>query len=117
MSDHNLLAKKIRLISLYELYQQLFTDKQQAYFEEYYFEDLSLAEIAENHHVSRNAVHDQVKKVESGLEVYEDKLAMLETAMAYQQLLEKIDAADSLEAVKSLLDEARIEVEVTIGRD
>ncbi|TLG72157.1 hypothetical protein FEZ08_09760 [Culicoidibacter larvae] len=111
------MEKKVRLISLYELYQQLFTEKQQAYFEEYYFEDLSLAEIAENHQVSRNAVHDQVKKVEHGLETYEAKLGMLEMAMTYEQLLEKIYAAESLETVKALLDEARIEVEVTIGRD
>ena len=43
----NDLNKSIELIKLYDLYQDLLTDKQRLYFEDYYFEDFSLAEIAE----------------------------------------------------------------------
>ena len=44
---------------LYDCYKDLFTEKQQLYFESYYWENLSLSEIATNYHVSRNAVHNQ----------------------------------------------------------
>ncbi len=49
--------KKLYLINLYDYYGSLLTDKQQSYFENYYFNDYSLGEIAENDNVSRNEVH------------------------------------------------------------
>ena len=53
--------RRIYLNNLYDYYKGLFTDKQQEYFEEYYYNNLSLSEIAENNNVIRNAVHNQVK--------------------------------------------------------
>ena len=70
--------KKIYLNNLYDYYGGLFTDKQQEYFEAYYFDDLSLSEIAENNGVSRNAVHGQIKIVEEKLLFYEEKLKLYE---------------------------------------
>ena len=61
------------LIELYDLYQRLLTEKQQMYFESYYFLDLSLSEIAENYNISRNGVYDQIKRVEQSLYDYEEK--------------------------------------------
>ena len=49
--------------NLYGYYQNLFTSKQQEIFENYNFDDLSLAEIAENHDISRNAVFDTLDEV------------------------------------------------------
>ena len=40
---------RVELIELYDLYFELLTDKQKEYFEEYYFDDLSIGEIALNH--------------------------------------------------------------------
>jgi len=62
------------IISLYDIYHNLLTDKQKMYFEDYYYSDLSLSEIADNYNVSRNAVHDQLKRTVSELEDYENKL-------------------------------------------
>lgn len=62
------------LIELYDIYQNLLTNKQQMYFESYYFLDLSLSEIAENYNISRNGVYDQIKRVEQALYDYEEKL-------------------------------------------
>ena len=62
--------------NLYGYYQNLFTLKQQEIFENYNFDDLSLAEIAENHGISRNAVFDTLKKVEKALDSYEEKLCL-----------------------------------------
>lgn len=47
---------------------------QQRYFEDYYFNDLSLAEISENAEVSRQAVYDNLKRTTRLLEDYESKL-------------------------------------------
>ena len=44
------------LTSLYDYYKDLLTNKQRDYFEEYYFENLLMDEIAENNGVSKNAV-------------------------------------------------------------
>ena len=62
------------LIELYDIYKELLTDKQKTYFEDYFYMDLSLSEIANNNNVSRNAVFDQIKKVEKALYEYEEKL-------------------------------------------
>ncbi len=77
---------RVELIELYDLYFELLTDKQKEYFEEYYFDDFSISEIAENHEISRNAVHDQLKKVIKNLEDYELKLGLLKKIKTIEQL-------------------------------
>ena len=67
---------KINLNETYIYYKDLFTDKQQMYFEDYYMNDLSLSEIAENYEVSRNAVHNQVKIVEEKILYYEEVIGL-----------------------------------------
>ena len=68
------IEKNYRINSLFEFYQPLLTKKQNDYLELYYGEDYSLGEIAENFHVSRQAVYDNIKRTESILEDYEEKL-------------------------------------------
>ena len=60
--------------NLYDYYYKLLTDKQRLYFEEYYFNNLSLSEISEIYNVSRNAISKSLKEVEEKLNNYEDKL-------------------------------------------
>jgi len=90
---------------LYDQYGSLLTDKQQEYFELYYFEDLSLQEIADEHSVSRNAVHTNIKNSVSLLSNYEDKLQIIKKK---HQLLDEIDKIESthkidLDKLKDLL--------------
>lgn len=73
------LSKSEALGDLYALYGSLLTQGQQDYFEDYYYNDLSLGEIADNHHVSRQAVYDNLKRSSKSLEKYEDKLKLKET--------------------------------------
>ena len=68
------LEKREKLIELYDLYNSLLTEKQKNYFENYYFDDLSISEIAMNYNISRNGVYDQLKRVEDALLDYEAKL-------------------------------------------
>lgn len=71
-----MIEKREELIELYDLYCTLLTDKQKNYFEEYYFLDLSISEIAINHEISRNGVFDQIKRVNILLMDYEEKLKL-----------------------------------------
>ena len=83
--------KKIYLNNLYDYYSDLFTDKQKEYYENYYFNDLSLSEIAENNSVSRNAVHNQIKIVEEKLEFYEGILKLYEKSLKIKKIISSLD--------------------------
>lgn len=64
------------LIMLYDYYCELFNAKQRLYFENYYLENLSLAEISDNLGVSRNAIHKVIQGMEEKLLFYEEKLEL-----------------------------------------
>ncbi|MBR1377099.1 MAG: DNA-binding protein [Bacilli bacterium] len=68
------MKERLYLINLYDLYGNLLTSKQQTYFEEYYFNNLSLSEMSELYDVSRSAVSKALKEIETKLNNYEDKL-------------------------------------------
>lgn len=83
--------KKIYMNSLYDYYGDLLTDKQKEYFEEYYFKDLSLGEIADNKGVSRNAVYNQIKSTEEKLEFYENTLNLYSKSLKIKKLISDLD--------------------------
>ena len=63
---------------LYDLYGKLLTDKQREYFEDYYFNNLSFSELAENYNVSRNAVFKQLKITKEKLLEFDNALKLYE---------------------------------------
>ena len=63
----NRLEDKERKIELYETYGKMLTTNMQDVFEQYYFSDLSLREIASNNEISFQAVRDTLKKAEKQL--------------------------------------------------
>lgn len=87
------LEKREKLIELYDLYNNLLTEKQRSYFENYYFDDLSISEIALNYNISRNGVYDQLKRVVNTLIDYEEKLKL-----AYK--ISKIESLDDNKLTK-----------------
>ena len=91
--------KKEYYSALYDLYSSLLTDKQRSYFEDYYFNDLSLFEIADNMGVSRNAIHDQLKKVIDNLDNYENKLGLLKKENKLNELLEEYASSNNSEVL------------------
>ncbi len=95
--------RKIYLNSLYDCYKELFTEKQQLYYEAYYWEDLSLGEIAENHSVSRNAVHNQLKIMEEKLQELEDKLKLKEKKEKIIELLQDKVDEELIEKIKGII--------------
>ena len=70
------MLERDKIIGLYEIYKNLLTDKQRDYFENYYYEDLSLSEIAENFEVSKTIVSKTLKQVESKLTELEETLGL-----------------------------------------
>ena len=83
---------RIRFGSLYEMYGALLTEKQQQCLELYFCEDYSLAEVAEEMKVSRQAIHDLLKRVEQTLERYESMLGFLQRTEKTRALTEEADA-------------------------
>jgi len=84
------IEKTNRMNALFEFYAALLTDKQMNYIELYYADDYSLAEIAEEFGVSRQAVYDNIKRTEKILEDYEMKLHMYSDYIVRSQILEEI---------------------------
>lgn len=70
--------KQIYYTKLYDLYCNLLTDKQKDYFKLYYFENLTLEEIAEYKNITKSGVSKQIKTSEAILTHYESKLKLLE---------------------------------------
>lgn len=87
---------KFRLVELFLIYEDLFTDKQKLYFRSYALDDLSLQEVADNYKVSRNAVHNMVKGVEKALNKYEDTLKIYEKKNKIMKLLENSNLKEEI---------------------
>ena len=81
------ISNREEIIELYDLYGGLLTDKQRLYFEDYYYMDLSITEIAQSYSISRNGVFDQLKRTTKLLEEYESIL-MLKNKFKKIELLE-----------------------------
>ena len=71
------MEKKVEISMLCEMYGKLLTEKQYIFIEDYYNNDLSLSEIAENENITRQAVRDIIKKAENKLMEMEVKLGLM----------------------------------------
>ena len=94
---------KIYLNEIYIYYKELFTDKQQMYFDDYYLNDLSLSEIAENYGVSRNAVHNQLKIVEEKILYYEEVLGLKRKKEEINDLLKNKVDENTLDKINEII--------------
>ncbi len=85
------MEEHILLCNLYDYYSKLLTDKQRMYFEDYYFDNLTLSEMGENYNISRNAIHKSLKEVEDKLKYYEDKLGLYNKKLKIQDIISNLD--------------------------
>ncbi len=65
-----------RMCLLLDFYGQMLSDRARETVELYYAEDMSLSEIAEDTGVSRQAVHDRIRRAQTALEALESKLGL-----------------------------------------
>ena len=109
--------KHIEVSMLWEIYGKLLTEKQYEVLNDYYNEDLSLSEIAENYNISRQGVRDIIKKGENKLFEYEEKLSIMkksqeneETIQLILSQLSQIKEESSDKKVEKILNEVQKEL-------
>ena len=68
----------VRQNLLYDFYGELLTGHQRQIYEDAIFNDMSLSEISENYGITRQGVHDIIKRCDKALQAYEDKLHLME---------------------------------------
>lgn len=110
-----------RMTMLYDFYGELLTQRQQEFFDLYYNEDLSLAEIAENYGISRQGVRDVIVRAEGIMTEMEDKTGIIKRFHLMNKQLaeasEKLDKIISINAGKYFdreLDDLAREVKESI---
>lgn len=81
------MSKNFKISVLLDLYGKLLTEKQYDMLDLYYNDDFSLAEIAEHYDISRQGVHDSIKRGEELLINYEKVLKLSENQQKYQDIL------------------------------
>ncbi|NLN06292.1 MAG: YlxM family DNA-binding protein [Firmicutes bacterium] len=91
---------------LYDFYGSLLTGRQREILELYYQHDLSLAEIADNTGISRQAVHDVVKRAVRALEKAEERLGLAARFVAQEKDLRRLQ---QLLSGKTVTEEQRLE--------
>lgn len=75
---------------LYDFYGQLLTDHQKQIYEDVVFRDLSLSEIAKEQGISRQGVHDLIKRCDRILAGYEEKLQLVHKFNETKKMVEDI---------------------------
>jgi predicted DNA-binding protein YlxM (UPF0122 family) len=94
------LAKNLEISLLLDFYGDMLTEKQRDVVELYYNEDLSLAEIATHSGITRQGVRDSIKRAESQLLDYEDRLRLAGRFRKIQAYLDEItDLAKDIERI------------------
>lgn len=84
------MEKNVKISMLCEIYGKLLTSKQLEIITDYYNNDLSLSEIAENNNITRQAVRDIIKKGENKLLKLEEKLLFMEKTIKQEKLLQEV---------------------------
>ena len=108
------LENSVKISILLEIYGNLLTPKQYELLNDYYNNDLSLAEIAENENITRQAVRDNLKKGERKLFDYEEKLEIMKKKKMQEEqiaiILSEISALTNNstdEEVESVLEDVK----------
>ena len=76
---------------LFDFYGELLTAHQKEIYEEVVLDDCSLSEVAEAHGISRQGVHDLIKRCQKMLEGYEEKLKLVEKFLAITKKVQTIE--------------------------
>ncbi|MEE1037937.1 MAG: YlxM family DNA-binding protein [Eubacterium sp.] len=90
---------------LYDFYGELLTEHQKKIYEDVVLDDFSLSEIASEQGISRQGVHDLVKRCDKILLDYEAKLHLVERFSKIKQKIQQIDRLTDNEEIKKLANE------------
>ncbi len=103
---------------LYDFYGELLTEHQRSVYEDAVCNDLSLGEIAQDRGISRQGVHDLIRRCDKILQEYESKLRLVEKFMNAREKVAKIidltqvpgESADRLQEIHRLARELQQEL-------
>lgn len=111
------MEKNVEISMLNQFYGKLLTQKQYEIIDDYYNNDFSLSEIAENNQITRQAVRDILKKGEKKLFEYEEKLMFMKRTLNQEKKIEKvlseitkIQKNDSDKQIASILENIKREL-------
>ncbi|MEZ3493055.1 MAG: DNA-binding protein [Lachnospiraceae bacterium] len=90
---------------LYDFYGDLLTQHQKKLYEDAIFNDLSLSEIADEQGISRQGVHDLIRRCDKILADYETKLHLVEKFSKIKQNIQQINRLTDDEQIKRLSNE------------
>ncbi len=93
---------------LYDFYGELLTPHQRSIYESFVFEDLSLGEIAQQEGISRQGVHDLVKRCDKTLREYEEKLHLVQRFSDMKDRITQIQTLSKDPIQPDTLDRIRI---------
>ncbi|MDO4690049.1 MAG: hypothetical protein Q4A58_01950 [Fusobacterium sp.] len=99
------LEEFVTIASLLDIYSELLSGKQKEYMIEHFEKDLSLSEIAKSKDVSRQAVHDNIKRGVVILNDYEAKLGIYKKKLELKEELLKLKADFVIERLDKIIDE------------
>ena len=99
---------------LYDFYGELLTPHQRRVYEDVVLNDMSLSEIAEEQGISRQGVHDLIRRCDRILAGYEEKLHLVEKFLAVRekvhrigQVLDRYDPEDNSQLAREIREIAR----------
>lgn len=101
------MEKNVKISMLLDLYGSLLTDKQYNLLNDYYNNDYTLSEIAENEGITRQAVRDNLIKGENNLLEYDGKLKMLKKKEKEQSIIDS-----SIDSLKAITKRTKIDIEI-----
>ena len=87
---------------LYDFYGALLNDHQRSIYESVVYDNMSLSEIASEQGISRQGVHDLIKRCDKSLEEYENRLHLVERFMSIKDEVETIEMKAESAEIKAI---------------
>lgn len=97
------MASNFQISALIDCYGKMLSAKQRSIIEQYYNEDLSLSEIADNEGMSRQGVSDYIHRTENCLKNYENNLEFLKISNIIKQKANKTEVGNQ-QSVRDLIE-------------
>jgi predicted DNA-binding protein YlxM (UPF0122 family) len=87
---------------LYDFYGELLTEHQRQIYEDAVFNDMSLSELAGDYGISRQGIHDLLKRCDKMLLSYESKLHLVERFESVKEKNRQINETEDIEQVRKI---------------
>ena len=90
---------------LFDFYGELLTQHQKAVYQDVVYNNMTLGEIAADYGISRQGVHDLIKRCDKILNDYESKLHLVEKFTKIKETIQEIDSCEDLDEIRKLSSE------------